>query len=118
MDSAKAHGFLIAGMINDHLLSCIDEEDELRYDLEGATQFCPRCCGPCAALAGYFATPRGRGDADAYTQALGAAGGYDWQKPNGSVDWDWVRQQMKRGWCPNHDDALFQRGQMRELFHE
>lgn len=115
MNSARAHGFLIAGLINDHLWTSIDREDEEYYQLEEARAFCPECCGPCAALAEYFNTNRGRAEADAYVLALPKSprpdSGYYWQLPNGKINWDMVEELMKLGWCPNHDDALFQQGQ-------
>lgn len=117
-----AHGFLIAGLINDHLFPRIDQEDIDYYNLEQATAYCPRCCGPCAALAEYFNTTRGRAEADAYAMALPRASQrgfqYDWQNENGSINWDIIDEYMKLGWCPNHEDALHQQGQAREKFSE
>lgn len=118
MNSAKAHGFLIAGLINDHLFARLDQEDVDYYNLPEATAFCPRCCGPCAALKKYFFTKRGRAEADIYVKALGKSGGYDWQLPDGGINWLIVAEKMKLGWCPNHDDALHQRGKAREKFHD
>lgn len=119
MRSDKAHGFLIAGLINDHLRPLLDVEDVEYYGLEGANAFCPRCCGPCAALKNYFFTPRGRAEADTYVRALGkSGGGYDWQLPDGGINWDMIAEEMKRGWCPNHEDALHQQGQAQEKFSE
>jgi hypothetical protein len=122
MNSAKAHGFLIAGLINDHLLGWLDAGYVLEYGLDEATAYCPRCCGPCAALAEYFNTGRGRAEADAYAMALPKSHrpghGYDWQLENGAVNWDVIEEWMKLGWCPNHDDALHQQGQSREKFSE
>lgn len=124
MRSDRAHGFLIAGLINDHLFgSPWDTVDFTLYNLaEETTNFCPECCGPCAALAEYFNTPRGRAEADAYAMALPRSPrpgyGYDWQNENGSINWDVIEQRMKLGWCPNHDDALHQQGQAGEKFSE
>lgn len=122
MRSDRAHGFLIAGLINDHLWPKIDVEDMEYYNLPEASAYCPRCCGPCAALAEYFNTTRGRAEADVYAMALPKSpkpgSGYDWQNENGSINWDRIEELMKLGWCPNHDDALHQQGQSRELFSE
>ena len=122
MNSARAHGFLIAGMINEHLWPKIDQEDMEYYQLEQASAYCPRCCGPCAALEYYFNTNRGRAEADAYAMALPKSpqsdSGYDWQLPNGAIDWAMIDELRKLGWCPNHDDALHQQGQAREKFHD
>lgn len=120
MRSDRAHGFLIAGLINDHLreLWTPDREWGL-WAPGGSTAYCPECCGPCAALRDYFYTNRGRAEADAYVLALGkSGGGYDWQLPNGKINWDVIGEQMKLGWCPNHEDALHQRGQHEEMIHE
>jgi hypothetical protein len=108
MGSAKAHGFLIAGLINDHLRDVFypNDWDWTHGCPEGATSFCPTCCGPCAALAEYFNTPRGRSEADAYVLALGKAGmGYDWQLPNGKINWEVIEADMAKGWCPNHEEG-------------
>lgn len=122
MNSARAHGFLIAGLINEHLWEHFEPEVTQYYQLEQATNYCPECCGPCAALAEYFNTPRGRAEADAYAMALPRSPrpgwGYDWQNENGSINWDVIEQRMKLGWCPNHDDALHQQGQAGEKFSE
>lgn len=122
MRSDRAYGFLIAGLINDHLRTLIDQEDIDLYGLGKTTTFCPRCCGPCAALAEYFYTPRGRAEADTYVLALPKSPrpgmGYDWQLADGRIDWDVIGEQMKLGWCPNHEDALHQQGQAKELFHD
>lgn len=111
MRSGRAHGFLIAGLINDHLrdLFHADEWDYLHGCPEDATSFCPKCCGPCAALAEYFNTPRGRAEADAYVLELPKSptrvdGGYDWQLPNGKINWEIIERDMARGWCPNHEE--------------
>lgn len=103
MNSAKAHGLLIAGLINDHLR---ERWNDGSWDgmPEGATSFCPECCGPCAALKDYFFANRGRADADVYAKALGASGGYDWQLPNGHINWEIIEQDMAKGWCPNHKE--------------
>lgn len=104
MNSAKAHGFLIAGLINDHLRERWDDGTWEGMP-EGATSFCPECCGPCAALRDYFFTPRGRAEADAYVRALGASGGgYDWQLPDRGIDWKVIEADMAKGWCPNHEE--------------
>lgn len=109
MNRAKAHGFLIAGLINDHLREWTTELDEWERKNGapegGYTSFCPRCCGPCAALADYFFTNRGRAEADAYAKALGASGGYDWQLPNGHINWEIIERDMAKGWCPNHEEG-------------
>lgn len=104
MNSAKAHGYLIAGLINDHL------RERWPGDVwggmpENSTSFCPECCGPCAALAEYFNTPRGRAEADTYVLALGKdGGGYDWQLPDGKINWQVIEEDMAKGWCPNHEE--------------
>ena len=122
MKSDRAHGFLIAGLINEHLWEHFDPEVTRCYQLEEATNYCPECCGPCAALGEYFNTPRGRAEADAYAMALPKShrpgDGYDWQNENGSINWDAIEDRMKRGWCPNHEDALHQQGQAEEKFSE
>lgn len=104
MNSAKAHGFLIAGLINDHLRERWPR-DEWAGMPEAATSFCPECCGPCAALRDYFFTNRGRAEADAYVKALKRTGsGYDWQLADGGIDWKMIEQDMAKGWCPNHEE--------------
>lgn len=104
MNSARAHGLLIAGLINDHLRERWDAE-AWGDAPDGCTSFCPECCGPCGALRDYFFTPRGRAEADAYTMALGRSGGsYDWQNPNGSINWEIIEADMAKGWCPNHEE--------------
>jgi len=105
MNSAKAHGFLIAGLINDHLWP------QWRFSgfadaPEGSTNYMPCCCGPCSAMARYFNTPRGRTEADTYILALGKdGGGYCWQLRNGKINWDAVERLMSAGWCPNHEEG-------------
>jgi hypothetical protein len=110
MRSDRAHGFLIAGLINDHLRTWEDADTwevnhgaPVRY-----TSYCPECCGPCAALRDYFNTPRGRAEADAYVMALPRAHRpgfqYDWQNENGSINWEIIEADMKLGWCPNHEE--------------
>lgn len=105
MNSAKAHGYLIAGLINDHLRTGWNVGQEWGiWAPEGAIIFCPECCGPCAALAKYFNTPRGRAEADTYVLALGKdGGGYDWQLPDGRINWQVIEEDMTKGWCPNHE---------------
>lgn len=124
MRSDRAHGYLIAGLINEHLWTWSEAS---KWDLRAGapreyTSFCPKCCGPCAALAEYFNTPRGRAEADTYAMALLRSSrlgwGYDWQNENGSINWDVITEQMKLGWCPNHEDAPHQRGQAKEKFSE
>lgn len=111
MKSGRAHGFLIAGLINDHLRSWNanpDEWEKAHGCPEEYTDFCPKCCGPCAALAEYFNTPRGRAEADAYVLELPKSptrdGGYDWQLPSGKINWEMIEQDMAKGWCPNHEE--------------
>ena len=109
MNSARAHGFLIAGLINDHLRERWPYgEDWAARMPEGSTSFCPECCGPCAALKEYFNTIRGRAEADAYAMALPKSHrpghGYDWQHENGSINWDVIEAEMALGWCPNHEE--------------
>lgn len=110
MRSDRAHGFLIAGLINDHLRGwdTADEWDMRHGAPKRYTSFCPKCCGPCAALAQYFNTGRGRAEADAYAMALpkspNPGSGYDWQHENGSINWDVIEADMKLGWCPNHEE--------------
>jgi hypothetical protein len=108
--SDRAHGFLIAGLINDHLRTW---QEAGKWDLrQGSpkeyTSFCPECCGPCGALRDYFFTPRGRAEADAYVMALPKSHqpdrGYDWQDPNGSINWEIIEADMAKGWCPNHEE--------------
>lgn len=122
MRSGRAHGYLIAGLINEHLYPHTSDEDIERYQLEEATGFCPECCGPCAALAEYFNTTRGRAEADAYILALPksphSSMNYDWQLEDGRINWDMVEEWMKLGWCPNHEEALHQQGQAEGLFSE
>jgi hypothetical protein len=109
MNSARAHGFLIAGLINDHLrLRWPEGEDWAGRMPEGSTSFCPCCCGPCGALKEYFVTSRGRAEADAYVMALPKSHqpghGYDWQNENGSINWEIIEAEMALGWCPNHKE--------------
>lgn len=110
MNSARAHGFLIAGLINDHLRTWSEASE---WDLRAGapkeyTSFCPECCGPCAALKEYFFTNRGRAEADAYAMALPRSPrpgyGYDWQNDNGSINWSVIEADMAKGWCPNHKE--------------
>ena len=107
MGSARAHGFLIAGLINDHLRERWPRQEWERMP-EHSTSYCPECCGPCAALRDYFFTPRGRAEADAYVMALPKSPrpgyGYDWQNENGSIRWDVIEADMALGWCPNHEE--------------
>lgn len=109
MDSARAHGFLIAGLINDHLRERWPQDMDWGGRMpEGSTSYAPCCCGPCAALKDYFFTPRGRAEADAYAMALpkspSPGHGYDWQNENGSINWHVIEIEMARGWCPNHEE--------------
>lgn len=106
MKSGRAHGFLIAGLINDHLreYETADEWDIRQGAPKRYTSFCPKCCGPCAALAEYFNTPRGRAEADAYVLELKKTGsGYDWQLPSGKINWEIIEADIAKGWCPNHE---------------
>lgn len=112
MGSAKAHGFMIAGVINDHVLSSPSQVMEpgeliiLGLDPENTSDFCPRCCGPCAAFMEYFNTPRGRAEADSYVRALGSeGGGYIWQTKDRGINWKLIEVRMCWGWCLNHADA-------------
>ena len=110
MKSGRAHGYLIAGLINDHLRARWepDPDDKDGELVKGSTSYCPDCCGPCGALRDYFNTPRGRAEADAYVMALPKSPrpdhGYDWQLPNGSINWEIIEKDMALGWCPNHEE--------------
>lgn len=111
MKSGRAHGFLIAGLINEHLHTFVGELDEWEKANgapEGYTSFCPKCCGPCLALADYFNTPRGRAEADAYVLELPKSPRpdhmYDWQLPSGKINWEIIEQDMAKGWCPHHEE--------------
>lgn len=110
MRSDRAHGFLIAGLINDHLR---EWREANKWDLRAGapkeyTTYCPQCCGPCGALGEYFNTPRGRAEADAYAMVLPKSHlpdmGYEWQNDNGSINWKIIERDMAKAWCPNHKE--------------
>lgn len=116
MDSGRAFGWLIADLlVHRHLMTeVVDDWGRVYYTKRGldpdtVTTFCPECCGPCAALAEYFNTPRGRAEADSFTRQLPAEykrpdGGIDYLLPDGGINWTWVEDQMKLGFCPNHEE--------------
>ena len=99
MNSGEAFGWLIADLlVHRHLADeVVDTWDEKWMAIRGlepgyTTSYCPQCCGPCAALAEYFNTPRGRAEADSFTRQLPAGykrpdGGIDYLLPDGAVNW-------------------------------
>lgn len=90
MGSAKAHGWLIVGFINDHL----------RCNGEDQTKFCSRCCAVCRAWKEYFFTERGRAEADNYFGALSPEDrNWTWSR-GGRIDWDEINRRMTSGVCP------------------
>ncbi len=99
MRSGEAHGWLIAGLINDHLYGWDPDHPD-------SNTYCPECCGPCGALRDYFNTPRGRAEADSYVLACRGVRTYDWQRHDGHIDWNVIEQEMARGHCINHDQAV------------
>lgn len=103
MSSGEAHGWLFVGLINDHL------RERWREDIwgdrmpEGATSYCPQCCGPCGTLRDYWNTTRGRAEAQTYVNALSRVDrGWSWC-PNGVIDWEQIEADMANGWCPDHE---------------
>lgn len=111
MDSGEAHGWLIADLlVHNHLSRDECDKWDVDYYLtrglepDHVTTFCPECCGPCGAIRDYWNTPRGRAEADSYTKKLPArCRTGDQMRPDGGIDWDWVEDHMKMGFCPNHD---------------
>lgn len=95
MDSATAHGWLIAALINDHL-------GGWDPDFPERNAYCPDCCGPCGALRDYFGTTWGRAEADAYVLACKGLQAYLWQLPDRRINWDYIEYEMNRGFCVNH----------------
>ena len=110
MRSGRAHGWLIADLINVHLGEMVADEWDLRQGApQEYTTFCPQCCGPCGALQEYFNTGRGRAEADAYIRELPGdhrygLGNWAWRLANGLIDWDMLTERMAAGWCPNHKE--------------
>lgn len=104
MRSGEAHGWLFVALINDHLMERWpgDAWDAMP---EGATSYCPQCCGPCGALRDYFNTPRGRAEAQAYLSGLGRESrNWSWS-PGGVIDWVQIEAWMELGFCPNHEEG-------------
>lgn len=111
MRSGEAFGWLIADLLVHNHLSKepTDVWDERYYlsrglDPDYVTTFCPECCGPCGALRDYFNTPRGRAEADSFARHL-PAHYREWEnmRPDGTINWEWVEDHIKMGFCPNHD---------------
>lgn len=99
MDSATAFGWVLASMINDHVMKSSDEEGAP----EGATAFCPECCGTCGAVAEFFATDRGRGVLDSFITSVGSkVSTYRWQNKDRTVKWSVLTKAMAAGWCLEH----------------
>lgn len=84
MKSGEAFGWVLTGLINDHIIIWTNFEDTV-YD---TIQFNPDDCGPCAALAEYFLTPRGRDEMDIFIRQVPKSGqGEDWRNADGTVNW-------------------------------
>ena len=88
---------LVAGELNHHLLNCSGDDDpatEWKPWL-GCDGCCPVCCAPCAALAWLRDNAN-----DALTEWLNdwdpdPNGRWDWQLPDGSVNWEMVARHWK-----------------------
>lgn len=89
MKSGEAFGWLIAGLLNDHVLSRWDPED-LAADPSLADRdapYRPDKCGPCGSWRDYFS--QAKGITDTYTRQLPDRD-WIWMKADGGVDWDFV----------------------------
>ena len=101
MRSGEAFGWLVAGLINDHVLSRWDPED-LAADPslgEDDTRYAPCCCGPCGAWHDWFS--HNTGITDSYTRHLPDRT-WIWMTADGGVDWNFMRANTSRVACPNH----------------
>lgn len=101
MKSGEAFGWLIAGLLNDHVLSRWDPED-VREDPRLAEQdraYAPCCCGPCDAWESYFS--KAQAITDTYTRQLPDRS-WMWMKADGGVNWDFVKDNMALAQCSNH----------------
>jgi len=104
---------LMAGIINDHILSCDHVDGE---ECEGC---CPICCAPCHALAslrdhedeavtGWMLAWDERDLAEARAKypeedfGFPEDGLYDWQRPDHGVNWAIIEKHWHG--CPNHED--------------
>lgn len=84
MDGARAIGFLIAGTVN----------NALRWDDE-TPGCCNVCCGPCKALK--WLQDNQPDAVDHWLQALWGTGIYDWQRPDGGMDWSVMQEVWRVG---------------------
>lgn len=98
---------LLAGTVNDHILSCQtwawpgEEPLNPPEDCEGC---CPLCCGPCAALAWFRDNPGADAWLTEWLNAWHPDGGSVWQLPGGSVDWKFIAAHWKPGELGCHDE--------------
>lgn len=91
MKSGEAFGWALTGLINDHIRVWSYYEDESKDTVE----FNPEECGPCAALAEYFLTPRGRDEMDLFIRQVPIEGGpWDWQNKDGTVNWIEIERRL------------------------
>jgi hypothetical protein len=81
MHSGVAFGWVLTGLINDHIKEWTDD----------TIQFDPDECGPCAALRDFFLTPRGRSIMDTFIRTVPIVDGpWVWQNADGTVNWDYI----------------------------
>lgn len=80
--------WLVIGTINHHVLdTCVDPE--------ACDGCCPVCCGPCASLAWW--RDEANEDLTRWLNLADPGAGWDWQLPDGSVNW----AEIEKHWKPD-----------------
>jgi hypothetical protein len=95
MKSGEAFGWVLTGLINEHVRVYGDPGSE-------TVEFNPDDCGPCAALKEYFLTPRGRDEVDIFVrQVPRPSGPWQWQNGDGTVNWVEIERRLV---LPRHEE--------------
>lgn len=91
MNSGEALGWVLTGLINDHVVIFSDYENPANDKV----WFEPEICGPCGAFRDFFLTDRGRAVFDSYVCQVPKSGrGEDWRNEDGTVNWAVIEGQL------------------------
>lgn len=93
----KQVAMLVAGTINDHILSCEKWDGDTECD-----GCCPVCCGPCAALAWFRDNPQARVALAHWLVDWDPE--WDWCEPDGQIKWAEIEKHWKLTEC--HEEEV------------